>query len=73
MPQIEVQVVARTWVNRRITVDAPNEEIAAGQAIALAKASLGDWEVAGARDYIQVRMDPQDLTDFGTDEIRIEE
>jgi hypothetical protein len=72
MPQIEVQVVARTWVNRRITVDAPNAEIAAEQAIALAKASPDHWEVAGAMDYIQVIMDPQELTEFATDEITIE-
>lgn len=72
MPQFEVQVIARLWVNQRIVIDAANAEIAAQQAIEMARAGPDTWEVPGAKDYIEILIDPEELTDFDTNEITVE-
>ena len=72
MPQFEVQVIARLWVNQRIVIDAPNAEISAQQAIEMAREGADAWEVPGAKDYTELLIDPEELNDFDTDEITVE-
>ena len=73
MPQVEVQVIARPWVTQRIVINAPNAEIAAQQAIETARESPAAWDVPGAKDFTEILIDPEELTDFDTDEITVEE